>query len=227
MHLEILVEDSSGRRLLEAIVPKIIGPMAEPHTWNIHDYKGAGHLPPGLKGTTDPRKRVLLDRLPKLLRGYGKTPGIDGVLILVDCDNRDCVAFLGELQDMLARIANPPRTIFRLAIEEVEAWYLGDRAALTGAYPKARRDVLDRYHQDSVCGTWELLADAIQPGGAATLKASGYPAAGEAKHDWAERMGPLMDPTANASPSFRKFAEALRRLTTAPRPDPQATGPSA
>lgn len=225
MHLEILVEDSSGRRLLEAIIPKVVGLHAEPHTWRIHAYKGIGQLPLGLKGVSDPRRRVLLDRLPAILRAYGRTPGIDGVLVLVDSDRRDCRAFLAELYDMLARIPAPPRTIFRLAIEEIEAWYLGDRTALKAAFPKARQEILDRYRQDSVCGTWELLADAVHPGGSSAIKAVGYPHEGDVKHQWADSIGSLMDPQANASPSFRKFAEALRRLTAFPSPQPQASGP--
>ena len=214
MHLEILVEDSSGRRLLETIVPKILGPHAEPHTWRVKSYKGIGNLPSGLRSGSDPAKRILLESLPRILGGYGRTPGIDGVVVVIDADRRDCTAFLRELNDVLARISPAPRVVFRLAIEEVEAWYFGDRAALLSAYPRARRDVLDRYAQDSVCKTWELLADAIHPGGAAHIMTVGYPFAGQIKHGWAERIGPLMDPQHNASPSFRKFKDALVRLTT-------------
>jgi len=37
------------------------------------------------------------------------------------------------------------------------------------SYPRAKRDVLDRYVQDRVCGTWELLADAVYPGGSTAI----------------------------------------------------------
>ena len=214
MHLEILVEDSSGRCLLEAVVPKILGPHAEPHTWKVIGYKGLGHLPRGLKSSSDPAKRILLDRLPNILRAYGKSSWIDGVLVLVDADRRDCKSFLDELNDIVAQMSPAPCVVFRLAIEEVEAWYFGDRAALLSAYPRARREILDRYAQDSVCSTWELLADAIHPGGSAQIMTVGYPFAGQIKHAWAERIGPLMNPQDNASPSFRKFKDALVRLTT-------------
>ncbi len=70
MHFEILVEDQSGKKLLEILVPKIIG---EDHTINIHSYKGIGHIPKNLGNNSDAGKRLLLDQLPKLLRGYGKT----------------------------------------------------------------------------------------------------------------------------------------------------------
>ena len=43
------------------------------------------------------------------------------------------------------------------AIEESEAWLLGDREALIAAYPDINLEILDTYVQDSQCGTWELL----------------------------------------------------------------------
>lgn len=217
MHLEILIEDSSGKRVLEVIVPAILGSHGAPHTWRIIDYKGIGRLPKGLRGGHDAAKRILLDRLPTVLRGYGKTPGIDGVIVVVDADRRDCRAFLAELRATLALDQPAMPVVFRLAIEEIEAWYLGDRAALLGAYPKARQEVLARYVQDAICDTWETLADAIHPGGRAAIKRGGYPAAGAAKHEWAGRIAPLMNPDGNASPSFCKFREALINLTTPPQ----------
>ena len=99
-----------------------------------------------------------------------------------------------------------------MAIEEIEAWYLGDRSALTTAYPQAKLKALDSYVQDSVCGTWEVLANAIHPGGAVAVKRAGWPLPGQLKHEWAERIGPLMDIENNASPSFRKLRDSLRRL---------------
>jgi hypothetical protein len=36
MHIEILVEDSSGQTLLETLVPKLLGMQGEPHSWRIH-----------------------------------------------------------------------------------------------------------------------------------------------------------------------------------------------
>lgn len=211
MHIEVLVEDSSGAKLIETLLPRVIGPEGEPHTWRIHDYKGIGRLPAGLT-KADPAKRALLDQLPRVLSGYGKTPGIDAVVVVVDNDDRDCTDFLAELDALLQRCNPAPLTLFRLAIEEIEAWLLGDRQALLTAYPKAKKDVLDRYRQDSICGTWELLADAIHPGGHAAIRKAGWPLPGQVKHEWTERIGPHMDISNNASPSFGKFRDGLRRL---------------
>lgn len=157
-------------------------------------------------------KRILLDRLPLALRGYGKTPGTDAVVVVVDSDQRDCSEFLAELKALEASCHPAPNTMFRLAIEEVEAWYLGDRQALQAAYPHAKLDVLGRYVQDSVCNTWELLADAIHPGGSAAIKKAGWPLPGQVKCEWAEKIGPLLEPERNISPSFGKLRDGLHRL---------------
>jgi hypothetical protein len=212
MHIEILVEDSSGERLLDCLLPKILGPQGEPHTWRLHAYKGIGRIPHGLRTTADPAKRILLEQLPKLLRGYGKTPGIDAVVVVLDNDSRDCALFLRELKALAAACDPAPKTLFRLAIEEIEAWYLGDRVALAEAYPRAKVKGLDAYAQDSLCGTWELLADAVHPGGVAAVKKAGWPLPGQLKHEWAVQIGPLMDIDRNDSASFRKLRDGLRRL---------------
>lgn len=213
MHIEILVEDSSGKVLLDAVVPKILGEWGNTHTWNIHHYKGIGRIPVGLTTHGDPTKRILLDQLPRILQGYGNTPGIDAVVIVLDSDRRNCADFLRELKALAAHCRPAPNTLFRLAIEELEAWYLGDKVALMSAYPKVKTRVLDSYTQDSVCGTWEVLADAVHSGGAAAIKTKGWPLPGQVKHEWAEKIGPLLNVENNLSPSFRKFRDGLRRIS--------------
>lgn len=215
MHIEFLVEDSSGEKLLAQLLPRILGEQGELHTWRLKAYKGIGRIPVGLTAKADPAKRMLLDQLPRLLQGYGKTPGIDAVVVVLDTDRRDCRDFLQELMALLQGCKPAPRTLFRLAVEEMEAWYLGDREALLKAYPRAKREVLDRYEQDSVCGTWELLADAVHAGGVAAIKKAGWPLPGQIKHEWAEKIGPFMSLDGNASPSFGKFRNGLLRLVLA------------
>jgi hypothetical protein len=178
----------------------------------LHSYKGIGRIPRGLTTKADPVKRILLDQLPKFLRGYGRTPGIDAVVVVLDVDKRDCDVFLKELKALADACIPAPNTLFRLVIEEMEAWYLGDRAALLQAYPHAKRKVLGGYVQDSACDTWELLAYAVYSGGSDAIKKAGWPLPGQIKHEWAEKIGPLMTPDQNASPSFGKLRDGLRRL---------------
>jgi len=212
MHIEILIEDSSGEQLLNSLLPRILGPQEQRYTWRLHAYKGIGRIPRGLRTTADPAKRILLDQLPKILRGYAKTPGIDGVVVVLDSDRKDCAAFLAQLKELADASGMSSKTLFRLAIEEMEAWYLGDRDALLRAYPRAKTKALDGYVQDSICGTWEVVADALFPGGSKKVKKAGWPLPGQLKHEWAEKIGPAMDIENNTSPSFCKLRDGLRRL---------------
>ena len=213
MHFELLIEDESGRIAVDAVLERILGANGAPHSWRTHGYKGLGRIPKTLHGKTDPTKRLLLNRLPRLLRGYGKSLGDSAaVIVVVDLDNRDCMAFKWELLAVLNACRPRPTTLFRIAIEEIEAWLLGDRDAVKAAYPRAKDAVLNAYEQDAICGTWEVLADAVHAGGA---KALGGPAAGEAKCAWARKIAPHMEPDHNRSPSFRAFRDGVRRLAGA------------
>jgi hypothetical protein len=213
VHIEVLVEDSSGARLMDHLLPMMLGAHDNPHTWRIINYKGIGRIPKNMTAKVDAAKKTLLENLPKALEGYGCTPGYDAVFVLVDTDDRNVEQFRRELAAMVSACRQPPKTAFGLATEETEAWYLGDRSALKAAYPKADARVLKRYEQDSVCGTWELLADALVKGGAKAVKAQGWRHAGELKHEWADKIGPLMNIDENQSPSFCAARDELMALT--------------
>ena len=219
MHFEVLVEDRSGSSALDFIMGKILGENGSVHSWKIYPYKGIGRIPKDLRGVTDPSKRILLDRLPKILQGYGRSLNdirhLAAVVVVVDLDDRDCMAFKQELLDVLNACNPRPRTLFRIAIEEGEAWLLGDRDAVKAACPGAKDSVLNGYVQDSICGTWEVLADAVHPGGSARLKKSGYPAAGVAKCEWAESIAPHLDMDRNRSRSFQVFRDGVKALAQA------------
>ncbi|MDR0995469.1 MAG: DUF4276 family protein [Tannerella sp.] len=218
MHIEFLVEDLSGEKALKLLLPKILGTQ---DTYKIRHYKGIGHLPHNLKPKTGASKRILLDQLPKLLQGFGKTfagYGYDypaAVVVICDLDDKDKDSFLQELKEMLAKCTPQPETRFCLAIEEFEAWYLGDKEALLRAYPKLKQAVLAKYEQDAICGTWETLADAVYDGGHAALSKKGYQAVGMEKSNWAERISPYMDVSRNLSPSFNSFLTTLSKLLSA------------
>lgn len=90
MHFEFLVEDASGKIALDAIVPKILGPNYSDHSYRILAYKGVGRIPKGLGRRQDASKRILLDNLPRILRGYGRSlvAGSAAVVVVVDLDDR-------------------------------------------------------------------------------------------------------------------------------------------
>lgn len=214
MHFEILVEDASGKIALKSILEKILGPNGQDHTYRIISYKGIGRIPKNLRGTIDPQKRILLDRLPRLLKGYGKSPQdfSVAVVVVVDLDDKDCQVFKQEMLDILNACNPQPTTLFRIAIEEGEAWLLGDRNAVITAYPRAKKHVLNAYVQDSICGTWEKLADAVYPGGSQKLKQLGWPHTGQAKCEWANNIAPHLDVEGNQSRSFQVFRDGIRNL---------------
>lgn len=218
MHFEILVEDQSGKRALEILAPKILD---SDHTFRVVDYKGIGRIPKNLESHGDVQKRILLEQLPRLLRAYGKTfscyPDSYRAAIIVVCDLDDkCLKdFRNELIIILDSCDPKPETRFCIAIEEGEAWLLGDIRAIKAAYPKAKDGVLNGYVNDSICGTWEQLADAIYPGGAVKLSAKGWQAIGAEKKIWAIEICPLMDVEQNASPSFNYFRTKIRQLAAA------------
>lgn len=215
MHFEVLVEDQSGKKALDILIPKIID---DQHSFTVHAYKGIGRIPKNLKSSTDASKRILFDQLPKLLRGYGKTftnyPPNYPAAVLVVCDlDKKCLKELRQELFAVLNACNPkPETRFCIAIEEGEAWLLGDLAAVKAAYPKAKDNVLEHYENDAICDTWELLADAVSQGGANGLKKKGGTAVGHEKSRWAERIAPHMNVDNNTSPSFCYFQKKIREL---------------
>jgi Domain of unknown function (DUF4276) len=215
MHLEILVEDQSGKMFLDIALQRMV---TGDHTFQVHPYKGIGRIPKNLNKGSDASKRILLDQLPRLLRGYGtafsKYPGDyqAAVIVVCDLDDKDLAAFCAELIAILNACAPRPNAVFCLAIEEGEAWLLGDIAAIKKAYPNARERILREYVNDSICGTWERLADAVFPGGAQALSRLGWQAIGAEKSRWALVITPHMDFKSNKSPSFCRFCNKVRAL---------------
>lgn len=210
MKLHFLVEGTSEVKFLDGLLPRLI----PRHQFEIYLHQGKGRLPDDPRKPPDPRRRGVLDLLPATLRAWGKSLSseTDRVVLLVDLDNDDCGVLLEGLSNMLVAIEPVPSCLFRIAIEEVEAWYLGDWTALKRAFPKAKKSLWMKYEQDAICGTWESLQTVIR-------------APVERKTSWAEKMGTELDVKsggANRSPSFRKFCSGVRELagetSVAPRP---------
>lgn len=221
MHFEFLVEDASGKVALEILVPKIV---CDSHTIKVICYKGVGRIPPGMRPEADPKRRLLLDQLPRLLRGYGATYAQypDGcrpaLFVVCDLDRRCQKSFREELLQLLASIGPRPEVFFCFAIEEGEAWLLGDIPAVKSAYKDADGSILKRYVNDAICGTWEILAEAIHRGGAGELRRSSWCAVGAQKSNWSSKIAPHMKVDANRSPSFRYFRDKLRSVAARERP---------
>jgi hypothetical protein len=159
-------------------------------------------------------KRILLENLPRLLKGYGKSwknyPSV--VFVICDLDDKCLKTFREKLFGLLETCTPQPETRFCIAIEEGEAWFLGDIPAIKAAYPNAKKAVLNSYVNDSICGTWETLANAIYKDGATKLKKEGWQAVGAKKSEWAKKITPHMDVYNNKSDSFVYFRTKLEEF---------------
>ncbi|HBT88453.1 DUF4276 family protein [Desulfobacter sp.] len=216
MHFEILVEGQAELTALSILMKHVLCDYGQPHTWKIHKHRGIGRIPDDPEGKPNKHDQTLLHNLPSKLRAYGQEGRDDVVVVLlVDLDDRpDCVLFKNNLVQLLDYCPQQPNALFRIAIEELEAWFLGDREALKQAYPDARQQILDAYVQDSQCGTWEKLAEAIYPGGLSALGKHGKRSVRilEQKRIWAKEICPLLDVQTNQSPSFIAFRDGVRRM---------------
>lgn len=126
MHFEILVEDQSGKKALDILVPKIIG---NDHTFKVRPYKGIGRIPKNLGAKGDASKRILLDQLPRLLRGYGNAfanypanyPA--AVILVCDLDDKCLKAFRQELFNIL-NACRSRKAGFALPLKRVRLGFL-------------------------------------------------------------------------------------------------------
>lgn len=198
MRVHVLVEGPSERALVERWAPRAF----KGHEFVVRPHQGKGTLPQNLDARPDPRHRGLLDLLPATLRAYASTPSMadDGVLVLVDADTADYAALESRLIEFAAR-QRPLRVVVRFAVEELEAFYLGDLRALKAAFPRADMAKARAYQPDSIVGTAELFDEIIDDGGLRKVV-------------WAERMGAHLTtrPAKSRSPSFRALCKGISDL---------------
>lgn len=203
MKIPVLVEGPSEHAFLRAWAPRF-KPGCE---FKIHPHEGKGSLPRDLDARPDPKLRGLLHQLPAKLRAFeeGLDDDTEGLLILLDADDDEPTSLQADLENVISRVAPRLRAAVRLAVEETEAFYLGDLRALEAAYPRANMELAREYEQDSICGTWEWFGRVIHDDGGN-------------KRSWAERLGPLVTtrPRESRSPSFRALCEGIEGLA-APR----------
>jgi hypothetical protein len=217
--LEVLVEDRSTEQALRHLIPLIA-----PHcSFNIRSFDG---------------KRGLMKRLPGRLRGYAERVRYDPnlrIVVVVDLDDDNCHELKKTLEDMTrsagltslrsVRTAQIPIVATRIAIEELEAWFVGDVGALRTAYPRIPQSlglaecgsharvcspVLAARHNfrepdDVRGGTWEALERLLQ--------SHGYHNGGMRKIALADEVARHMDVENNRSTSFCCLRDGIRRLT--------------
>lgn len=215
-HFRIFVEDLSGSKMLDILMKKLI--PTEGYTFSIHYYRGCGSLPKSMISATQIRTQTLLNNIPRLIRGFlNSDPNLNDYMevfvVVTDCDNKECDKFKREIMSTIKDSVGKPveNCIVCLAIEEMEAWLLGDFNAIKQAYPNANKKEYDSYVQDSICGTWEKLFKVIDEREFKRSRNTSYNnTVGIRKSEWAENITPYIDIEANKSPSFKYYVKKIR-----------------
>lgn len=218
MYYQFLIEDQSTTILVETIMERIHSKNPD-ITFKCNSFKGSGTY---IKRKTAKETKTgkLLNDLSAILPGISKSlrgfPAV--IMVVLDNDTRNTEDFRSVLNGIAEEHMIDTDYVFCIAVEEMEAWLLGDEAAILAAYPSAKLQPLRKYKQDSICGTWEVLADVVYPGGAAKLKRDSptYYEIGKQKIEWAQNIGAYMHLEQNKSPSFNYFiTEVNKRLLAA------------
>ena len=200
MHIELFLEEPSSEAFLSGFLHKLL-PAGT--TWNPIVFQG---------------KPDLLANLERRLKGYKSwMPSDWKIVILIDEDRADCLSLKKQMETAAADAGLITKTaanggtftvLNRIAVEELEAWFFGDIAALATAYPGVSPTLGAKAHYrnpDAIGGgTWEALEKVLQR--------AGYHGGGLSKIEVAREMAQHMVPSRNTSTSFRCFTEGLAAL---------------
>ena len=201
---EILLEGTSDVPVVKEILTRRFLLKDGIH-FRIHPHRGKGTLPRNPLARPDPKCRGLLDQLPAKLRGYSYLPDGYCVIVLVDADSTDCKELKKSLVDLYGKLDKRPGCVlFRIAVEEIESWFLADSNAVRSAYPRAGINKLSKISPDSIIGAWERLAE--------VLGFNPQNCGGGDKREWSAKMSPHLNLDQPKSPSMNAFINGVKRL---------------
>ena len=195
-HLELLVEEPSMEAFLRGLLPRL---LPQDRSFEIHSFQGKGDL---------------LCKLEARLRGYACwLPEDWRILVVVDRDAEDCRLLKARLDNIaigcrlrIDRARPDWQLVNRIAIEELEAWYFGDWAAVRASYPRVSAAIPGKQayrDPDAIAGgTWEAFERILQR--------CGYFTAGLPKVEVARTISRHMTPAQNQSRSFECFRHAVQ-----------------
>ncbi len=195
--LEILVEEPSMEAALREILPRILQDRARGKPINM-----------GSKGK-------LLKALPARLRAYRKRieNGEDlKIIVLVDRDSDNCEQLKQRLETIAREAGLTTKTavngqgdfqvVTRIAIEELEAWFMGDIDALKSAFSSLKSvNFPGNFRNPDNGGTWERLHRFLKRHG---IYRKSYP-----KIEAARQIAKHMEPGRNRSRSFKSFLQGV------------------
>lgn len=175
---------------LEILLPRLV----PDHSFRVYEHQG---------------KTDLLGKRESRLRSYAGMQASWSdmrVVVVVDRDNDDCRDLKQRLLDTCG--AANCKALCRIAIEELEAWFFGDIAAVRAAYPSVSSNLANKapYRDpDAIAGgTWEALER--------ELKRAGYYTTGMPKVEVARKVAEHMQPDANRSRSFQIFRDGVHAV---------------
>jgi len=201
MQIDILVEEPSAEEALRYLLPKMVRGNVRPNIINMRN------------------KDNLLKKLPARLQAYRNR--IDKgerlrVVVLVDRDDDDCVRLKVRLETMareakLSTKSSPDAkgafaVLNRIAVEELESWFIGDPAALRKAFPSLSKINSNArpFQKPDNGGSWEALHRFLKKHG---IYRNSYP-----KIDAARKIAKHMEISANRSKSFQTFVSGMKTV---------------
>jgi len=180
MMLVFMLEELSMKVFLEGLLPRI--------------------LPEGVSFTLIPHqgKSDLEKSLPRKLRGW-KAP--DSYFVVVrDQDSGDCYKIKSRLRQICVE-AGRPEVLIRIACRELEAWFIGDLAAVGRAFCAgglADQQKKRKYRTPDTLGSPSRELETL---------VKGY-----GKVKGARKLGPLIDMENKRSTSFAAFISGVQGL---------------
>lgn len=198
MHVAILVEDDSTEATASILLSRLLASHPE-HTAEVVSFDG---------------KQRMLGRLRERFYMLARSHYADRVIVVIDQDTDDCEALKRRIYDdaVSAGLVHHYQSTsesslrIRIAITELESWFIGDPAAVRAAYPRvtARDMRLRQRESDTLIDASEWLNR--------RLTSRGYYSGRMRKIEAAQAIAPHLDlsPDANASHSFRLFLRTLR-----------------
>lgn len=202
MMFHVLVEGTSDDPTVTKILTRRFG-LSRGGQFQVHPHRGKGKLPENPNAKPDPNNRTLFGQLPAKLRAFAGKGANTCIVVLVDQDDDDCVQLLADLQKMLASLKKrPANVLFRIAMEEIEAWFLADHPAIAAAYANANFQGVPGGESDLIDNPSDILAECL---------GVPLPCTGQMKAEWADKIAPHLDLDHPKSPSLAKFIEGVSR----------------